>query len=432
MSDTTSFSDGSPADLSARETAGLVASGQLSAEAVSAAFADRIAAREQDVQAFAHFDRERALAEARANRGGPLAGVTFGVKDVIDTADMPTGYGSAAYEGSRPPWDAPIVALTRQFGGVVMGKTVSTEFAMSSPGKTRNPHNTAHTPGGSSSGSCAAVAAGMVHAAFGTQTSGSVVRPAAYCGVVGYKPSFGTLNRTAAKALSDSLDTIGVITRDVRDAAFVTAALAEQPALAQGRVPGAPTVGLFRTSRWHQAEPATRAALERAVAAIRAAGGVVRDIAVPDDFDRLYALHDAVMGWETPRTLSFERWILGERISPITRAFIETLAQATRADYDAALARLKDRDAIVEPLLAGCDVLITPAAPGEAPAGMPTGDPVFNKVWTLLHTPALTVPAGLGPNGLPVGVQVVGRIGDDAGTLAVAAFLEDALKALQP
>ena len=419
-------------ELSARETAARVAGNALAAEAVAAAFAERIAAVEPAVQAFAYFDRDRALAEALASPAGPLAGVTFGVKDVIDTADMPTGYGSAVYEGYQPAWDAPIVALTRQLGGVVLGKTVSTEFAMSSPGKTRNPHNPDHTPGGSSSGSCAAVAAGMVHVAFGTQTAGSILRPASYCGVVGYKPSFGTLNRAGMKPLSDSLDHLGVITRDVRDAAFVTAALAEKPALAEGTTNSPLRVGLFRTSRWASAEPATRAALDRTAAAIEAAGGTVRDLPVPDSFDGFFALFDAVMGWETPHTLAHERRVLGERISPITLGFIETLAKATRDQYDAALAVLKHRDAIVEELLDGCDVLITPAAPGEAPAGLgATGDPVFNKVWTLLHVPALSVPAGAGPGGLPVGVQVVGRIGDDARTLAAAALIEDALKALR-
>lgn len=418
-------------ELSARETAARVNDSSLTAQTVCAAFADRIAAAEPQVQAFAYFDRERALAEAFAAPAGPLAGVTFGVKDIIDTADMPTSYGSEVYEGYQPAWDAPAVALARRLGGVVMGKTVTVEFALKSPGKTRNPHNPAHTPGGSSSGSCAAVAAGMVQVAFGTQTAGSILRPSSYCGVVGYKPSFGTLNRTGVKPLSDSLDHVGLVTRDVRDAAFAVAALAEKPALAQGTAGPGLRVGLFRTSRWAQAEPATRAALARATAAIQAAGGTVRELDVPESFEGYYALFDAVMGWETPRTLDYERYQLGERLSPITLDFIETLARATREDYDAALAELKHREALVEELLDGCDVLITPAAPGEAPAGLgATGDPVFNKVWTLLHVPALAVPAGLGPQGLPVGVQVIGRIGTDAETLAAAAFIEDALKAM--
>jgi amidase len=393
------------------------------------AFAERIAAREGEVQAFAVVDAARVAAEADiARRSGPLSGVVLGVKDVIDTADLPTGYGSAVYEGFRPPCDAPVVALARRFGATVMGKTVSTEFAMSSPGKTRNPWNVAHTPGGSSSGSCAAVAAGMVHAAFGTQTSGSILRPASYCGVVGYKPSFATLPRAGVKALSDSLDTIGVIARTVADVAIVTAALAEKPALAAGRAPTALRVAVFRTSRWDAAEPATRAALDRAVAAARAIGAQVATTAVPDGFEDLYRHHDAVMGWETPRALAYERFVHAERISVVTRTFLDTLARTTRAEYEAALAALDRRADLLDRLIGDADVLITPAAPGEAPAGLgATGDPVFNKIWTLLHGPALTVPAGFGPAGLPVGIQVVGRLGMDAGTLAVAGQLEAAL-----
>lgn len=418
-------------DLPARETAARLAARTLSAaEMVESALA-RIAVREPEVRAFETLDADGARAAAKAATAGPLAGVTFGVKDVIDTADLPTGYGSALYVGTRPRWDAPCVALTRRMGGVVMGKTVSTEFAMSSPNQTRNPHNPAHTPGGSSSGSCAAVAAGMVQVAFGTQTAGSIVRPASYCGVVGYKPSFGTLNRAGVKPLSDSLDHLGLITRDVRDAAFAVAALAEKPELAQGRTNGALRVGMFRTSRWAQAEPATSEALARAARAVEAAGGSVREIEVPEEFEGLYALFDAVMGFETPRTLAYEYGVLGDRIAPLTRAFLDTLSKATRADYDAALAVLRDREAIAARLIGDCDILLTPAAPGEAPRGLgATGDPVFNKVWTLLHVPALSVPAGTGPNGLPVGVQVIGRLGADAQTLAAAATLEDALKAL--
>ncbi|SON53777.1 Glutamyl-tRNA(Gln) amidotransferase subunit A [Hartmannibacter diazotrophicus] len=427
----TDFSAEAITAMTLAETVHLVQSGDLDPTAIADAFAGTIAAKEPEVQAFAHFDADRARAEAAGiDRNGPLAGVTLGVKDVIDTADMPTGYGSAAYEGYQPAWDAPIVAIARRLGGIVMGKTVSTEFAMASPNKTRNPHNTAHTPGGSSSGSCAAVAAGMVKVAFGTQTSGSIIRPASYCGVVGYKPSFGTLNRTAVKALSDSLDTIGVITPTVQDAALATAALSENPALAGLDFPRAPRLGLFRTSRWGQAEAATREALDNAAEAARAAGATVVAIDVPEDFEAFYAMHDAVMGWETPRCLAFERNQRADVISPITRTFLDTLARTTRADYEAALGALKDRAALLDRLIGSCDGLLTPAAPGEAPHGLGmTGDPVFNKVWTLLHGPCVTVPAGSGPNGLPVGVQLIGRLGEDAALLGLASFVEAALAA---
>ncbi|WP_206682791.1 amidase [Chthonobacter albigriseus] len=425
----TSMSDEEIRGLDIAAVATAVRGGRLTPSAVAEAHLARISEREKDVQAFAFLDPDRARQEAISNKAaGPLAGVTFGVKDVIDTADMPTGYGSAAYEGFRPRWDAPIVALARAFGGTVLGKTVSTEFAMSSPGKTRNPHNLAHTPGGSSSGSCVAVAAGMVHVAFGTQTSGSIIRPASYCGVVGYKPSFGTLNRTAVKVLSDSLDTIGVVTRTVGDAATVVAALAENPALAKGSAPANLRIGVFATSRWAEAEPATRQALDRAAAAAQAGGAKVRPAEVPDWFEDLYAGHDAVMGWETPRSLAYERKVLTDKLAAETRRFLDVLARTTRAEYDAALEALVDRASLLDSLLGDADVLITPAAPGEAPAGLQaTGNPVFNKVWTLLHGPCITVPTGVGPGGLPVGVQVVGRLGRDAETLAAAAFLERAL-----
>jgi amidase len=415
----------------ARDVAASVRAGRRTAAEVCQAQIARCLEIEADVQAWQYLAPETALAAARWVRpDGPLAGVTFGVKDVIDTVDMPTEYGSAAYEGTRPPWDAPIVALTRAAGGVILGKTVTTEFAMASPSKTRNPANFEHTPGGSSSGSCAAVAAGMVHVAFGTQTSGSTIRPSSYCGVVGFKPSFGTLNRAAVKMLSDSLDTVGVITGDVRDAAFVTAVLADRPDLTCER-PAGLRVGVFRGSRWDQALPETDAALRDAARALENGGVTVLEVAVPADFDAFYAHHDAVMGWETTRSLAYERACLEERLTDGTRAFMAHLAQATWRGYAAALAALRNRAAVLDRWMTGCDVLLTPAAPGAAPQGLEsTGDPVFNKVWTLLHGPCVTVPVARTADGLPVGVQLVARLGDDAGLLAAAALLEDALAAM--
>ena len=421
------------AGLSARKTVRLVREGSLAPSAVAQSFAARIAAREPEVQAFTHFDAAGFAAEAAGiGTTGALAGVVLGVKDVIETADMPTAYGSAVYEGVRPAADAPCVALARAAGAVIAGKTVSTEFAMSSPGKTRNPHHPGHTPGGSSSGSCAAVAAGMVHSAFATQTSGSLIRPAAYCGVAGYKPSFGTLNRAGVKVLSDTLDTLGVVAGSLRDAAFVTATLAEDPSLViPGRV-GTPRIGLFRTSRWPLAEDSTRLALDRAVAALAAAGVEVAEIPVPDWFESLFAYHDAVMGWETPRSLAYEYKVLGERISPVTRGFLDLLSKTTRPQYEAAMKACEARADRLDALLGPCDAILTPAAAGEAPRGLgATGDPVFNKAWTLLHGPCVSVPAGKGAGGLPVAVQVVGRLHDDARLLAAAAFVEDALAAAQ-
>ncbi len=393
----------------------------------AAAFADRIAAARARGAAFAFFDRDRALAEAKAAPAGPLAGVTFGVKDVIDTVDMPTSYGSAVYEGHRPLWDAPAVALTRAFGGVVMGKTVTVEFAMKSPGKTRNPHNTAHTPAvrrAAPARRWRRHGAGCLRHA----DAGSILRPSSYCGVVGYKPSFGVLNRAGVKPLSDTLDHLGLVTRDVRDAAFVTAALAERPELAQGTAPRAPRIGLVRTSRWAQAEPATRDALARAAAAIEAAGGTVRELEVPESFERLYALFDAVMGFETPRTLAYEHRVLGTRISPITLDFIETLSKATRADYDAALAALKTATRWSR----NCSPAAMASSPPPRPARRRWACRRATRVQQAVDAAACAGavrsrrcrPAR--PAGRRAGDR---RIGADAETLALAAFIEDALKA---
>jgi amidase len=416
----------------ARDTVARMHAGKTTAEQECRAHIARIDAAEPRVQAWQHLALAPALENAsQIDSLSPLAGVAVGVKDVIDTALMPTGYGSAAYAGHQPAWDAPIVTRTRQAGGIILGKTVSTEFAMSSPGKTRNPANTAHTPGGSSSGSCAAVAAGMAQIAFGTQTSGSIIRPAAFCGVVGYKPSFGTLNRTAVKPLSDSLDTVGVITRDLRDAAFATAVLAERPELMPGDQWCAPRIGVFLGSRWKLASAETAAALKRTETALSHAGCTVKDVPVPDWFDALYAHHDAVMGWETPRCLAYERAMLGDRLTPTTLQFLDLLSKTTLTEYDDARRALEHRAGLLERVLDGYDALLTPAAPGEAPLGLSnTGDPVFNKVWTLLHGPCLTLPVIKGPQGLPVGIQLIGRLGADAGLLATAAFVEDALAAM--
>ncbi|HWK46282.1 MAG TPA: amidase [Stellaceae bacterium] len=419
--------------LEAREVAARIAAGTLTVERVARAFLDRIADREPEVGAWIHHDPKAVIAAAqaldRAGSPGKLAGFMLGVKDVIDTADMPTEYGSPAYPGVRPPWDAACVALSREAGALVLGKTVTTEFAIISPGKTRNPHNLAHTPGGSSSGSAAAVGAGMAHIAFGTQTSGSTIRPAAFCGAVGCKPSFGLVNRFGVKTLADSLDTVGIIGRSVRDVAYFTAVISGRPALAVTDVQ-APRVGLFATSTWDLAEPGTRQALDRAVAALTATGAPVSDATVPPWFQGMLQAQDDVMAWEVARALAFERLRLAERLTAKTREYLPMKLAVTAEMYDAAQAAARDGRARLGELFADCDMLLTPAAPGEAPLGLEsTGNAVFNRPWTMLHVPCVTVPAGIGPGGLPVGVQLVGRIGEDARVLAAAAFLEDALKA---
>jgi Asp-tRNA(Asn)/Glu-tRNA(Gln) amidotransferase A subunit family amidase len=419
--------------LSVRDAAERIASGKLTAEALVAAFLDHIAAREEAVGAWQHLDREQALAAARRRDGemprGPLHGVPVAVKDLIDTVDMPTAYGSPIYRGHRPAADASCVALARGAGAVVLGKTVTTEFACFTPGKTANPHNPAHTPGGSSSGSAAAVAAGMAPLAFGTQTAGSVIRPAAYCGVVGYKPSFGLINRTGVKPLADSLDTIGVMARTVEDAAFFVGVLTERPALRRLSPPSAaPRFGLYRTPMWDEAEAATAAALDRARAALERAGAEVAELAIASEHEGLNAVQEQIMGFEIARALAYERLEHSAELSPALAQLLDAGLAVGADAYDrvqAEAAAARDR---LPAFFGGCDAVLVPAAPGEAPLGLgATGNPVFNRMWTLLGVPCVTLPAHRGESGLPIGVQLVGRVGDDARLMAAALTLERAL-----
>jgi amidase len=320
--------------------------------------------------------------------------------------------------------------LARAAGAIVLGKTVSTEFAYFTPGKTTNPHNPGHTPGGSSSGSAAAVGAGMAPLAFGTQTAGSILRPAAYCGVVGYKPSFGLVPRAGVKALADNLDTVGCLARSVEDAAFFIGLLTDRRALREVTAPLPPRIGFCRTAMWDDAEPATAGALDRARAALLAAGARVDDVAVPDSQRGLVAAHDTVMSYEMTRALADERIRHGTEISPrLAQLFDHGMTIGADA-FDAALAEAAEARHGLADFFGDCAAILVPAAPGEAPAGLGyTGNPVFNRTWTLLGTPTVTIPAGNGPGGLPVGVQLVGRIGDDARLLSCALFAERALAA---
>jgi Asp-tRNA(Asn)/Glu-tRNA(Gln) amidotransferase A subunit family amidase len=416
--------------LSAVEAARRLARREITAEALLRDCLARIDAREREVHAWQFLAREQALDQARAlDRGavrGPLHGLPVGVKDIFDTHDMPTEYGSPIYEGHRPASDAAVVALTRRAGGVVLGKTVTTEFATFHPGPTRNPHNTAHTPGGSSSGSAAAVADCMTALAFGTQTAGSVIRPAAYCGVVGYKPTYNTLPRAGFKNDADSLDTVGVLARTAADVALFVSALAGRPEL--NAASAAPArVGLCRTHQWDRAQPETAVALEGAAARISNGARVV-DVTLPQAFAGLLKAQIAVMWYEVAHNLADEFTRHPDQLSAALRERCEKGFAMPAAEYAAAIALGRECRARLADAFGDCDVLLAPSAPGEAPAGQATGDPVMNQVWTLLHVPCLTVPAGKGPNGLPVGVQIVGRIGDDARTLAAAQWIQSLLE----
>lgn len=424
-------------NVPARRIPGEIAAGRLSAVAVTEAYLNQIAAVDGPIGAWVHLDlgKARAAAAARdAAAGGLLRGVPVAVKDVLDTVDLPTAYGSAAYAPDhQPPRDAAAVALVRAAGGVVLGKTVTTEFAGADPGGTQHPMRPGTTPGGSSSGSCAAVAARMAPLAFGTQTSGSTIRPAAYCGIAGYKPSFGLLDRTGVKPLADSLDHLGLLARDLRDLAFFAAVLRGDGAwrVGEGRQ-HPPRLAVFRTPIWDRASAAQQAAVERAADVAARAGAKIVTFADPGDFEELAAAHDVLMRWEVPLALAYERLAKLDLLRPKTRGFVlpdpaPTAAEHQTAQMQAAVGRLRWNAALAQ---AGVDALLTPPAAGEAPEGLAsTGDPAFNRVWTLLYLPCLSVPAGPGPGGLPLGVQLVGRWGDDAALLSASAFVEDAFTA---
>jgi Asp-tRNA(Asn)/Glu-tRNA(Gln) amidotransferase A subunit family amidase len=422
-----------PNALTAIEAARRIAERQLGAEALVAACLDRIGAREDVVGAWQYLDGERAMMTARRRDAepsrGPLHGIPIAVKDLIDTADMPTAYGSTIYRGHRPAADAACVALARAAGAVLLGKTVTTEFAAFTPGKTANPRNPAHTPGGSSSGSAAAVADGMAPLAFGTQTAGSVIRPAAYCGCVGYKPSFGLLSRAGIKPLADSLDTLGLFARTVADAAFFAGVLAERPALRHLALPQRPPrFGLYRTPMWEEAEPATAAALDRARLALERAGAEVEELAILPEHSGLNAAQDKIMGCEMVQALAYERIEHSAELSPRLAQMLDAGLSVGAEEYDAALAEAATAREGLPRFFVNCDAVLVPAAPGEAPVGLGyTGNPVFNRMWTLLGVPCVTVPARWAASGLPTGVQLVGRIRDDARLMAAAAFLERAL-----
>jgi Asp-tRNA(Asn)/Glu-tRNA(Gln) amidotransferase A subunit family amidase len=421
-------------ELTAVQASRAIADGKLTSEALVSACLERIVRREDEVRAWAFIDPEQALAQARAAdaakaKGGlrsPLHGIPVGIKDVIDTCDMPTQYGSPIYAGHRPVADAACVSLIRELGAVILGKTVSTEFATRQPNKTRNPHSSLHTPGGSSSGSGAAVADFMVPLALGTQTSSSIIRPAAYCGVVGYKPTFGLINRAGLKFLSESLDTLGVLSRTVADAALLTEGLT---GLALDAVPSAsaPRIGVCRTPWWDKADAATHALIETSAARLAAAGAKVSSVSLEPAFDRMNEIQIAFSSYEFYRALSHERTRHPELISPSLSGRIAAGGQVTRAAYDAAQADTRHCMALMARHFDGCDIMLAPSTPGEAPGIEGTGEPTFGLMWTQLGLPCITLPAGKGPGGLPLGVQVIAASGHDAGLMHAAAWIERAL-----
>jgi Asp-tRNA(Asn)/Glu-tRNA(Gln) amidotransferase A subunit family amidase len=408
--------------LSAAEAVAAIEGGTLTSEKYVRACLDRIAEREPTVKAWVHLDRELALRHAKAadaTKGGLLRGVPIGVKDIIDTHDMPTGHNSPIFEGTQPFGDAACVALCRTANAVIMGKTVTTEFANRHPGPTTNPHNPAHTPGGSSSGSAAAVADGHVPLAFGTQTGGSVIRPAAYCGVVGYKPTFGDFSRVGIKMQCHSVDTLGLMARTVDDVALFRAAVLKLAPVAIDKGIAAPRVGFCRTPIWDEAEPDTKQLLKKVAAKLGA-----KEVSFSDPFKDILDDHGAITGWESYRNYADERLRNPGKVSVELSAIMKRSETITLDRYVAAQRKTVAFKAFIDSLFDRFDVLLCPSAPGEAPKGHEfTGDPRFNSIWTLAGTPCVTLPLGTGDMGLPLGVQLVGLRHADDKLLSVASWV---------
>ncbi|MGA3247535.1 MAG: amidase [Paraburkholderia sp.] len=420
-------------ELDAWQAARLIAKRELRAVDLVHACLDRITERDFEVHAFTHLDRAHAIVQANALDKGPvrglLHGLPIGVKDLFDTIDFPTGYGSPVYGAHRPRADAASVALCREAGALVMGKTVTTEFAYFYPGATRNPHDLTRTPGGSSSGSAAAVADNMLPLALGTQTAGSVIRPAAYCGVVGYKPSSGRVPRAGIKSISEALDTPGGFGRCVRDVALLGAVLTGDARLSTSPdESAAPRIGLCRTPDWPYAEADTQRAWDTATAALTHVAPVLADVALPDDVPDLAALQKEVMAFEMFRALSVERLHHRDQLSLQLQAQLDSGSVISGGAHAANLVHTERAKHRIDALFDQFDVLLAPSAAGEAPVGVDaTGDPLFCRGWTLLGLPCVHLPFTRGSNGLPVGLQLVGRWGEDHRLLSSAQWIYDRL-----
>jgi Asp-tRNA(Asn)/Glu-tRNA(Gln) amidotransferase A subunit family amidase len=419
-----------PHRLLATEIVRMVEGGELTVEAVVASCLERIKAREPVVRAWAYLAGETALATARAfDKAGKkmlLGGVPFGLKDIFDAAGMPATYGSPIYTGWWPPGDASAAALPKAAGGILLGKTVTTEFANRHPGPTSNPHDPAFTPGGSSSGSAAAVADFMVPLAIGTQTGGSVIRPAAYCGVVGFKPSFGLFAPAGMRINTETLDTVGIMARSVDDIALFRAAMMaipyEPPAMPQT----APRLALCRGPHWDDAAPEGRAVLEAAAGRLAAAGAKIADTEFPPECADADEVQRTLGAFEGLRNHMPELWRHEALLSPRLREEKIALGRKLTLDQFRAACRAAEKArASAHEWASQFDAILTLPAAGQAPRTLAdTGSAVFNAPWTQFAVPCLTLPAGRGPDGLPVGIQLVGRRHDDARLLETALWVE--------
>ncbi len=431
-------------ELSATAAIGKIRDGEITSEELVQACLDRIEQVDGEIQAWAHLKPDYALDQARmldtqrqaGGPVGPLHGLPVGVKDIIDTDSFPTENGTVLDAGRQPMENSRVVSLLEEAGAVIMGKTVSTELAVFGPGKTRNPHNPAHTPGGSSSGSAAAVASHMVPLAIGTQTNGSMIRPASFCGVVGFKPSHGLIPRTGILELSRFLDTVGVFARSVEDAALLaenlvahdpgdkdTRARARPPLIetAVGEPPVPPALAFAKTAVWDDADKATQEAFAELKEHL---GDRCDELVLPEPFDHVIELHRSIMCADLAKNLAgyYERG--KDRLTDILCQMIEEGQKVTAVDYSKAMDGREFLNDGLDGVFDRYDAIIAPATTGEAPAGLDaTGNPIFSTLWTYCGTPAITLPLMQGPKGLPLGVQLVGRRGDDARLLRTARWL---------
>jgi Asp-tRNA(Asn)/Glu-tRNA(Gln) amidotransferase A subunit family amidase len=400
-----------------------IESGDLSAAAAIELSLEAIEAHEKTIGAFV------CRAEnARAQNAGPLRGIAVGIKDIIDTADMPTEMGSPIYKGWQPSADAPVVMMLRAAGATIVGKTTTTAFASIDPTATRNPRNPGHTPGGSSSGSAAAVAAGMIPLALGTQTGGSVIRPASFCGVAAIKPSFRLLPTVGIKCYSWTLDTVGLFAAGVEDLAHGLSAITNRPELLPGAGTRTPRIGVVTQDFAGPPEAAGAEALRIAVAAAEGAGASVRHLVLPEIVAETWEIHPTVQEFEAHQALAWEYRVHHDAMAPLLRAKLDETTGILPSAYDEARGIANRARSALAKIFDDVDVLLTFSAPGAAPKGLAsTGDPRFNRLWTLMGVPCVNIPAYIADGGLPVGVQVIARYGDDAGVLAAARFVEETL-----
>jgi Asp-tRNA(Asn)/Glu-tRNA(Gln) amidotransferase A subunit family amidase len=416
--------------LRALELARRLEAGEITPAQVVHMCAETIATREAEVGAFIALDLDGAgkAAQVSGLRSTPLHGLPVAFKDIFDTADLPTEYGSPIYDGHRPRTDAALVALIRRSGGTTLGKTVTTEFAYQAPGKTRNPHNLKRTPGGSSSGSAAAVAAGLVPVATGSQTGGSVIRPAAYCGVAGYKPSFGLLPVVGMKCLSWHLDTAGLFAAGVADIAFAAAAISGRDLRVDRTAPASPRIAVLREHPWPGASEDMVAAVEAAARAAGASMARVRDLKLPPVVAASFKSHAIIQGYEAARSMAFEYDRHRDRLGKNLREMIESGMKIAAEAYDDARRTASRARQSLTDLMSDFDVILSASAPGIAPEGLAsTGSSTFNRLWTLMGTPCVNVPGLTDDDGMPLGIQVIGRFGADRATLEAALFVEAAL-----